>query len=351
MSTNASGLGEPAAPSLAPIAQLAFQRPSVLLSPETPKDGVPTALEPKPAVAPPVQPASSPTAVDAPKGSVLSELAEVATDFWHYRELLYQLARRDIRIRYKQAVMGFGWALFMPIFVVSAGVLVRFAMANLSGTHLELQSIAGIVVKALPWSFFVGALGFAAGALVGNSNLVGKVYFPREILPLSVILAQGFDTLISAVAVATILLLLGLKLSFALLWVIPLGLLLLAFTIGAGLFVSCTNLFFRDVKYIVQVLVTFGIFLTPVFFEPAMFGPVGAKAMMLNPLAPILEGLRLAIIEHHNLLEPLSVVTAKGQVLAWSPWYLAYATAISVGGLIGATVMFHRLEQLFAEYV
>jgi lipopolysaccharide transport system permease protein len=286
-----------------------------------------------------------------PKGSVPSDLTEVATDFWHYRELLYQLTRRDIRIRYKQAVMGFGWAVFMPIFVVAAGVLVRFAIANLSGRPLELGGIAGLVVKALPWSFFVGALGFAAGALVGNSNLVGKVYFPREILPLSVILAQGFDTLISSVAVAVILLVLGLKLSFALLWVIPLALLLLAFTIGAGLFVSCTNLFFRDVKYIVQVLVTFGIFFTPVFFEPVMFGPVGAKLMMLNPLAPILEGLRLAIVERHNLLEPLILTTAKGQVLAWSPWYLAYAAAVSIGGLIGAAVIFHRLEQLFAEYV
>ena len=310
---------------------------------------MPTALDSTPATR--RQPAPNIRPQDPPTGSVLSELLEVATDFWHYRELVYQLTRRDIRIRYTQAVMGFAWAIFMPIFIVAAGVLVRFAMANLSGTHLQLSGIAGIVVKALPWSFFVGSIGFAASSLVGNSNLVAKVYFPREILPLSVMLAQGFDTLISTTAVAAILLIVGLKVSFATLWVVPLGLLLLAFTIGAGLFVSCTNLFFRDVKYIVQVLVTFGIFLTPVFFEPSMFGPVGAQAMMLNPLAPILEGLRLAVVDHHNLLEPLVLATPKGEVLAWSPWYLAYAAAISIGGLIGAAVTFHRLEQLFAEYV
>jgi lipopolysaccharide transport system permease protein len=122
---------------------------------------------------------------DQPQRSPVAELAEIGRDFWHYRELLYQLTRRDIRIRYKQAAMGFGWAIFMPIFVVAAGVLVRFAMANLSGTRLELDGIAGLVIKSLPWSFFVGSMGFAASSLVGNSNLVSKVYFPREILPAS----------------------------------------------------------------------------------------------------------------------------------------------------------------------
>jgi ABC-type polysaccharide/polyol phosphate export permease len=144
----------------------------------------------------------------------------------------------------------------------------------------------------------------------------------------------------------------GVQLSFATLWVIPLVILLVAFTFGVGFLVACTNLFFRDVKYIVQVLVTFGIFLTPVFFEPAMFGPVGAKLMMLNPLAPILEGLRLAVVDHHNLLEPLVVTTKKGaEVLAWSPWYLAYGTAAGVVALIGSSLLFNRLERLFAEYV
>lgn len=289
---------------------------------------------------------------DPRSSSPLAELAEIGRDFWRYRELLYQLTRRDIRIRYKQAAMGFGWAIFMPIFVVAAGVLVRFAMANLSGGHLELSGIAGLVVKSLPWSFFVGSMGFAAGSLVGNSNLVSKVYFPREILPLSVMLAQGFDTLIGGAAVSVMLLFAGLSLSFATLWVVPLLLLLVAFTLGVGFLVACTNLFFRDVKYIVQVLVTFGIFLTPVFFEPAMFGPIGAKVMMINPLAPILEGLRLAVVDHHNLLEPLVITTKKGvDVLAWSPWYLAYGTAVSVIALFGSSLLFNRLERLFAEYV
>jgi ABC-type polysaccharide/polyol phosphate export permease len=89
-----------------------------------------------------------------------------------------------------------------------------------------------------------------------------------------------------------------------------------------------------------------------VLFEPAIFGARGATVMMLNPVAPLLEGLRLAVVAHHNLLEPLTVVAAGGQpVLAWAPWYLAYAALWSVGGAVLAALVFHRLEYVFAEYV
>ena len=111
-------------------------------------------------------------------------------------------------------------------------------------------------------------------------------------------------------------------------------------------------MFFRDVKYIVQVLLTFGIFFTPVFFEPAMFGVVGAKLMMLNPLAPLLEGIRLALVEGHNLLRPLVIgADSSAQIAAWSPWYLAYSAGWGILGLVGSSLLFHRLEFLFAEYV
>jgi ABC-type polysaccharide/polyol phosphate export permease len=127
--------------------------------------------------------------------------------------------------------------------------------------------------------------------------------------------------------------------------------LLFLFTAAVGLFLSCGNLFFRDVKYIVQVLLTFGIFFTPVFFEPSMFGPTGAWVMMLNPLAPILEGVRLSVVEGHNLLQPLTTTVHGAQVIAWEPWFLAYSAAWGILGLLGSTVMFHRLEYVFAEYI
>ena len=287
----------------------------------------------------------------APKGT-LPVLGEIFLDFWRYRELLVQLARRDIRIRYKQAVMGFAWAILMPMVVVGAGILVRYAMATISHIPLHMSSIAGLAVKSLPWSFFVGSLGFSVASLTGNSNLVAKIYFPREVLPLSVTLAQGFDSLIGTIMVTILILVLGVTPSWQLLWVPVLVVLLFCVTMTVGLFVSCANLFFRDVKYIVQVLVTFGIFFTPVFFEPTMFGPIGAPLMMLNPLAPLVEGFRLAIIDHHNLLLPLVTTTPAGaSVLAWSPWYFAYAAVWGVGGLAASLLLFHRLEFVFAEYL
>jgi ABC-type polysaccharide/polyol phosphate export permease len=128
--------------------------------------------------------------------------------------------------------------------------------------------------------------------------------------------------------------------------------LLILFTAAACLALSCANLFFRDVKYIVQVLLTFGIFFTPVFFEPRMFGQLGGRLMLLNPLAPLLEGLRLSIVHGHNLATPLVTTAANGASFpAWSPWYLVYSAAWAVLGLVASALMFHRAEAVFAEYV
>lgn len=286
----------------------------------------------------------------SPQPGVFAVLAEVASDFRQYKDLLVQLALRDVRIRYKQAVMGFGWALFMPALVVLAGVLVRSAMAYISGNELQTGEIVGVAVKSVPWSFFVGAIGFATNSLTGNQTLVTKIYFPREVFPVAAVLAQTFDSAIGAIALAVLLPCLGVMYGWSVLWVLPLAAVLFLFTIALSLFLACGNLFFRDVKYIVQVLLTFGIFATPVFFEPVMFGATGARVMMLNPLAPILEGIRLSVVGGHNLLQPLQVAGHGGLIVAWEPWFLLYSGAWAVLGLLGTTLMFHRLEYVFAEY-
>ncbi len=284
----------------------------------------------------------------AVRQSAAQALREIAVDeLWQHRELLLQLTLRDVRIRYKQAVMGFAWAILMPALIVAAGALVRYAMAYVGGSTVSNTEIAGIAVKALPWAFFVGALGFAVNSLSGNAMLVTKIYFPREALPLAAVLAQAFDTLIGALAVLVLLPLLGVGGSWTQLWVIPLAVLLLLLTIGVSLLVSCANLFFRDVKYIVQVLLTFGIFFTPVFFEPAMFGATGSTIMMLNPLAPLLEGLRLSVVEGHHLLQPLA--SADGLQL-WAPWMLGYSALWAAAAGIGGALIFHRAEHVFAEF-
>jgi lipopolysaccharide transport system permease protein len=282
----------------------------------------------------------------------VGELGVILRDIWASRDLLFQLTRRDITIRYKQAVMGIAWAVLMPVLIVLSGFLIRLAMSKYAGRPLVVTTLASIAVKAIPWAFFVGAIGFATASLSGNSSLVTKIYFPREVLTLSTVLAQTKDTGIGLIFLAILLPFLGVHYTSTLVWVPILLLLTLLFTAAAGLFLACANLFFRDVKYIVQVFLTFGIFFTPVFYEPYLLGARGARLVMLNPMAPILEGMHLAVVRGHNLLSPLFTTLADGTVATvWLPSYLLYSAAWAIVGLLLSLLFFRRLSYLFAEYV
>lgn len=282
---------------------------------------------------------------------MIADIKSATIEVWEHRELLEQLARRDIKLRYKQAAMGFAWAIFMPCLIVLSGLIIRFAMAQISGQTLAKVDIANIAVKGVGWAFFVGALGFATSSLVGNSALVTKIYFPREVLPLSSVGAQSFDTSIGLLTLLVILPFLGVRLHASLVWVPLLLLLLLLFTTGVSLFLSCANLFFRDVKYIVQIVLMFGIFFTPIFYEPSMLGARGSQLAVLNPLTGILEGLRLSVVEGRDLLQPISIVIKGVERQVWNPWELAYSATVAIAGMLGSTIMFRRLQHLFAEYV
>jgi ABC-type polysaccharide/polyol phosphate export permease len=252
-------------------------------------------------------------------------------------------------VRYKQALMGFAWAILTPLLVVGAGVLVRLMLLRSSGAPVGSTDVAGIAVKAVAWSFVAGATGFAVNVLTLNSGLIGKVYFPREALPLSAVLASAFDSLIAGTMVIAALFFMGWLPGWGLLWVPLLLIALFTMTLAACLLFSCANLFYRDVKYVVQLLVTFGMFFTPVFYEPAALGARLAPLQMLNPLAPLLEALRLSIVEDHDLLHRL-VDPATG-LLVWSPLYLLYSTSFALLALIASTLVFHRSQYRFAEYL
>lgn len=290
-----------------------------------------------------------PPAATGPAQSVLGDLRAIADDLVEFRELLVELTLRDIRIRYKQAVMGVFWAILTPLVLLLSGWILRLAFGRLSGETPNDAVMAGLAVKSLGWAFFVGALGFGTASITANLSLVTKTYFPREILPLASVLTQLVDAMIGTVALVLVLPFFGVHLSLGFLWVIPLTLALVMITTGAVLLGSCANVFFRDAKHLVQLVLAFGIFFTPVFFNAADFGPAGLRLTMLNPLAPVLEGLRLAIVQGHNLLTPLA--STEGGMLVWTPWYLGYAAAWAVGLLGGSAVLFHRAERVFAEYV
>jgi len=282
----------------------------------------------------------------------LDDFREIIADIRTYRELMFEFAQRDIRIRYKQAVMGFGWAIFMPILIVISGVLIRVAMGQAAGAGVGRADIAGIALKGVGWAFFAGAVTFGTVVLTANHNLISKVYFPREVLPIAAILAQTFDTGIGLVALLILLPFLGVVPHLTILWAPVLLLLLWLLTAAVVVLLSCANLFFRDVKYIVQVVLTFGILFTPVFYEPAMMGPKGSWLMWLNPLTPVLEGLRLSVVTGHDLLVPLTEVTKTGaKVTAWHPASLLYTAGWAIVGLFVSLLIFHRSQSAFAENV
>jgi lipopolysaccharide transport system permease protein len=166
-------------------------------------------------------------------------------------------------------------------------------------------------------------------------------------LPLSAIAAQMFDSMIAPVTLAIVLPFFGAIGSVQLLWVPLLVVLTVTWTTGLVMLLSCANLFFRDVKYLVQVILMFGVFFTPVFFEPTMLGRVGANLLMLNPLAGPMEGLRLVIMEGHNLAIPLQ--GSDGSTTGWNPLWLVWSAAVSAITLILSLKVFRHFGYLFAE--
>lgn len=279
--------------------------------------------------------------------SIAAELREIAGDYATHRDLLAQFILRDVRIRYKQAAMGLLWALFLPLMLVGAGLLVRLAIASASGVSVSSDALGSLAVSGVIWAGFSAAVSFGTGSLVSNSTLVGKVQFPREVLPVAAVLASVVDTLVGLALLAALLPWLGGVASPALVWVPFLLLLLLGLTLALVLLLSAANLFFRDVKYLVQALLTVGVLFTPVFYSPAEVGARAAGWLAWNPLTPILEGVRLALFRGHGLGGRF----VENGITVWSPWMLVTATATAVVGLVVASIAFHRAEELFAERI
>jgi len=258
----------------------------------------------------------------------------VSEGFTQYKELLFMLTWRDIKIRYKQSLMGFAWAILMPILVVSSGLIVMVAFAAMSGKPINKLDVLSVAVKSVPWAFFVAAVRFATNSLVMNKELVTKIYFPREILPLAAIFANLFDFFVASSVLTIILIVTRIGVSIYLLWVPGLLVLLLLLTASCGILLACANLFFRDVKYLVEVLLTYGVFFTPVFYSASMLGKWGFLLLM-NPVGPVLESLRNTIILHCS------------PDLRW----LAYSSAWAILGLLLTWKIFQKAEASFAESI
>ncbi len=261
-------------------------------------------------------------------------MREELRELYRYRELLYMLTYRDIKVRYKQSIMGLLWAVLMPVLIVSAGVIVRYGYAVASGKPLDAGDVASVAVKSVPWAFLVSSIRFSCNSLVTNQNLVTKVYFPKEVFPIAAVMASLFDLVVASGAVTIFLLVTQNGGNAQLAWVPLLLAILVVLTMGVGMIVSAASLFFRDVKYVVEVLLTFGIFFTPVLYDIRMFSTKG-EWLLLNPVAPILEGFSACIVRHQQ------------PDMAW----LAYSFAFGLTSLLGGFVFFKHLEPAFAESI
>jgi lipopolysaccharide transport system permease protein len=261
-------------------------------------------------------------------------MTEELLELYRYRELLLVITYRDIKVRYKQSIMGFLWAILMPILIVMSGVVIRYAYALASHVPMNTSDIASVAVKSVPYAFLVAAIRFSCFSLTANTSLVVKIYFPKEIFPMAAVLACLFDFFVAFGALILLLIFLHIGVSVYLLWVPVLLAAMVLLATGIGMIVSASSLFFRDVKYIVEVVLTFGIFFTPVFYDVRMLGDKG-KWLMLNPAAPLLEGINACIVHH------------RPPDLFW----VSYSIAFSLVAFVCGFLLFKYLEPAFAESI
>lgn len=275
----------------------------------------------------------------------MRQLIRIIKETYAYRELLFALFSRDIRVTYKQAAFGVMWVFFMPVMAITSGVMFRAVMALFSGRPLLIADIIAVMVKSVPWVLFAGIIGGSSGSLVGSMGLITKIFFPRQVVPFSKILTSLFNFSISLTGLILVLTAISffssesvspVVVSFQLLWVPVFLLILVSMAAGIGLILSCANLFYRDVRYIVGVIMQFGIMFSLVYFTYEELGQWG-WVFLLNPVTPLLESIRTVVIE--GSIDPFM----------W-PW-LAYSVTASIAGLTIGSSVFLRTEGLFAEYV
>lgn len=251
-----------------------------------------------------------------------------------YRELLWQITRREIRVRYKQSLLGMLWAVLQPLslMVVFTVFFSWFARMESDGIPYPLFSYAAL----LPWSFLSTSLSYAVPSLIANSHIITRIYFPREIIPLASVLAALFDLLFAAGAFVLLMFWYGVSPSRNLVYVVPLLVIQIAFTAGVSLLLSAFTVLYRDVRHVLPLLIQIWMFVTPILY-PASVVPQRWRAwyFILNPMAVIVEGYRRCLIRG----------------AAPEAGYLLAAAAASGALLWAGYAFFKYLEKDFADIV
>lgn len=253
-------------------------------------------------------------------------------ELWAYRELLYFLAWRDIKVRYKQTILGVAWAVLQPVFtmVVLSIVFGRLARVPSDGLPYPVFAFTALV----PWTFFASGLSASSDSLVANAHLIKKVFFPRLLIPIAAVLGGTVDFLIALTLLFAMLPVFGLVPSWHVVWLPAFMLLALVTALGVGLWLSALNVQFRDVRHTTSFLLQAWLFCTPIAYPSSLLPEPWRSMYGLNPMAGVVEGFRWALLG----------TPAPGSLLGVSA-----AAALVV--LAGGAFYFRRMERTFADRV
>ncbi len=256
-----------------------------------------------------------------------------ARELWRYRELLLVLVWRNVKIRYKQTALGVAWAVVQPLFVIGVLTLVFGRLVGVSGqgSPYALFGFAALV----PWLYVSNAVTQASVSLVEGERLITRIYFPRLLIPLAVVVAGLLDLLISLAVLIVIMSLYGVEPRVELLAVVPLTVMAAAAALAVSTWLSALNVFYRDVRYAITLAVQFWLFLTPVAYATSLVSERLRPLYALNPMVGVVDGFRWAVLG------------GTSTVRVTLPVSIATLAVVLVGGLY----YFRRVEDTFADVV
>ena len=255
-------------------------------------------------------------------------------DIWRYRELFYFLAWRDILVRYKQTVIGILWAVIRPLLAIVVFTVIFGKLAKLPSGDIPYPIL--VCAAMLPWQFFASAFAEAGNSLIGNANLISKVYFPRLIVPASAIVVTFVDFLISAVILVGLMLWYGFLPDWRV-FALPLFIVVaIGAALGIGLWIAALNVKYRDFRYVIPFIAQFGLYISPVGFSSSVVPEQWRLLYSVNPLVGVIDGFRWALL--------------RGQESIYWPG-LILSTALVALLLVSGILFFRRAERSFADFI
>jgi lipopolysaccharide transport system permease protein len=252
---------------------------------------------------------------------------------WRHRELLYFLVWRDVKVRYKQTVLGASWAILQPFFTMLIFSIFFGKLARMPSDGVPYPLFA--YVALVPWTFFANGLTLSSNSLVANQGLLRKVYFPRLVIPLAAVASGALDFVIAFIVLLGMLVWYGIMPGWHVLWLPALVLLALLTALGAGLWFSALSVMYRDVQYVVPFLVQVWLYSTPIVYPASLVPAEWRTAYAINPMVGVVEGFRWALLGTGTAPGPMILVSALA------------ALTMTLGGL----VFFRRMERTFSDMV